>query len=81
MALSPGGDLPAHKTDQPVQIHVTDGDIVFHAAGDDYKLAKGDTLVFAAGVEHSAESADGCVFLLTVVRSDAGTGSHDAHIT
>ncbi len=81
MALSSGGDLPAHSTDQPVQIHVTDGEIVFHAAGNDYTLTKGDTLVFAAGVEHSAESAEGCVFLLTVVRSDTGSRSQDAHIT
>lgn len=81
MALSPGGDLPAHSTDQPVQIHVTDGDIVFRAAGSDYKLTKGDTLVFAAGVEHSAESEEGCVFMLTVVRSDSAGGSKDPHTT
>lgn len=81
MALSPGGDLPTHSTDQPVQIHVTEGEVVFHAVGTDYKLAKGDTLVFAAGVEHSAVSADGCVFLLTVVRTNPDAGSQAAHVT
>lgn len=81
MAISAGGDLPAHSTDQPVQIHVTDGEIVFHAVGEDYNLARGDTLVFAAGVEHSAVSANGCVFLLTVVRSNPDSGSQGAHPT
>jgi quercetin dioxygenase-like cupin family protein len=37
---------------------------------------KGDVLVFAAGVEHSAKSEDGCVFLLTVVRTASDSGSH-----
>lgn len=76
MALPAGGDLPAHSTEEPVQIHVTDGEIVFHAAKQDYPLVKGDVLVFAAGVEHSADSADGCVFLLTVVRTASDAGSH-----
>lgn len=76
MALSSGGDLPPHSTEEPVQIHVTDGAIVFHAAGRDYSLVKGDILVFAAGVEHSANSDDGCVFLLTVVRTASDSGSH-----
>lgn len=80
MALSSGGDLPLHSTDEPVQIHVTDGEIVFHALGDDYMLAKGDTLVFAAGVEHSATSEDGCVFLLTVVRPGLDSRAEAAHI-
>jgi quercetin dioxygenase-like cupin family protein len=77
MALASGGDLPVHSTDEPVQIHVTDGDVVFRAIGNDYHLTKGDTLVFAAGVEHSAETTDGCVFLLTVVRTKAD--SQTAH--
>jgi quercetin dioxygenase-like cupin family protein len=76
MAIAAGGDLPAHSTDEPVQIHVTDGEIVFHAVDEDYHLVKGDVLVFAAGVEHSAKSEDGCVFLLTVVRTASDSGSH-----
>ena len=81
MALASGGDLPPHSTDEPVQIHVTEGDILFHATGADFPLGKGDTLVFAAGVEHSAESANGCVFLLTVVRTKPDTGSNAIHGT
>lgn len=76
MAIAAGGDLPAHSTDEPVTIHITDGEIVFRAVGREYHLVKGDVLVFAAGVEHSATSADGCVFLLTVVRTKSGSGSH-----
>ncbi len=75
MALSPGGDLPRHSTDEPVTIHVTEGEVVFHAIDKDYHLIKGDVLVFAANVEHSAKSETGCVFLLTVVRTNAGSGT------
>ena len=75
MALSSGGDLPPHSTDEPVAIHVIEGDIDFHAAGTDYHLGTGDVLVFGAGVEHSAASVDGCVFLLAVVRTSSDTGS------
>ena len=73
MAIAPGGDLPAHSTDEPITIHVTDGDVVFRAIDREYPLTKGDFLVVAAGVEHSAVSDRGCVFLLTVVRSDSGS--------
>jgi quercetin dioxygenase-like cupin family protein len=67
MALAPSGGLPAHNTDGPVSIHVLEGDVVFEALGQKYPLSVGDVLVLAAGVEHSASSARGCVFLLTVV--------------
>ena len=76
MALSPGGDMPAHSTDEPVTIHVTEGAVVFHAAGKDYHLVTGDLLMFAANVEHAASTETGCVFLLTVVRTLAGSGSN-----
>src|SRR6478609_5675435 len=66
MALAPGGDLPAHNTDGPVSIHVLEGEVVFEALGQKYPLRVGDLLVLAAGVEHSASSTPGCVFLLTV---------------
>lgn len=75
MALSAGGTLPAHSTDEPVNIHVTDGEIVFRALDREYHLVRGDVLVFAAGVEHSATSDNGCVFLLTVVRTSSDSGS------
>ena len=75
MALSPGGDLPEHSTDEPVTIHVTEGSLTLRAMGHDYHLARGDVLMLAANVEHSAASDDGCVFLLTVVRTQNSSGS------
>ncbi len=76
MALAPGGSLPAHSTDDPVAIHVIEGDVTFVAIDQEYALERGDVLVFARGVEHAARSAAGTLFLLTVVhedRSGAGT--------
>jgi quercetin dioxygenase-like cupin family protein len=77
MALAPDGDLPAHKTDGPVSIHVLEGEVVFEALGQKYPLSAGDLLVLAAGVEHSASSVPGCVFLLTVVHTPSA-GSRSA---
>ena len=64
----------AHYTDWPVCIHVLEGEAVFEALGRKYPLSVRDQLVLAAGVEHSASSVPGCVFLLTVVhRPSAGS--------
>jgi quercetin dioxygenase-like cupin family protein len=77
LALAPGGDLPPHNTDGPVSIHVLEGEVVFEALGQTYPLHVGDLLVLAAGVEHSAISGPGCVFLLTVVHTPSA-GSRTA---
>jgi quercetin dioxygenase-like cupin family protein len=77
MALAPGGNLPPHNTDGPVSIHVLEGEVVFEALGQKYPLSVGDLLVLAAGVEHSASSVPGCVFLLTVVHTPSA-GSRSA---
>ena len=69
IALAAGGTLPSHATDDPVTIQVLDGTVVFDAAGREYPLALGDVLVLAAGVDHSARSEGGVLFLLTVVHS------------
>ena len=74
MAIAPDGKLPAHSTDGPVSIHLLQGAITFTAQGKDYALAAGDVLAIASGVEHSAYSAKGALFLLTVVHlPSAGT--------
>ncbi len=67
LAMAPGGDMPAHDTDGPVNVHVIEGSAVFTAGGRDYALGVGDIIVFGAGVEHAARSAHGCRMLLTVV--------------
>jgi quercetin dioxygenase-like cupin family protein len=69
MALAAGGNLPEHRTDGPVTIHVQNGEVTFTALGAEYPLAAGEVLVFAAGVPHAARSQGGCVFLLTVVHT------------
>lgn len=66
MAIAPGGNLPAHSTTGPVTIHVLEGELLFRALDRDYPLKIDDVLVLAAGVEHSATTATGGKFLLTV---------------
>jgi len=69
MALAAGGELPEHSTDGPVSIHVIRGAVVFRALDNEYALATGDILTLAPRVRHSAISAQGCSFLLTVVHT------------
>ena len=69
MAIGAGGNLPAHRTEGPVTIHVLEGAVTFDANGKSYPLTAGDVLVLAAGVEHAARSATGTLFLLTVVHA------------
>jgi quercetin dioxygenase-like cupin family protein len=69
MAIGPSGDIPPHTADGPVSIHVLEGDVTFTAANEKHELHAGDIVVFAAAVEHSAQSSGGCVMLLTVVHS------------
>jgi quercetin dioxygenase-like cupin family protein len=66
MGLAAGGVLPPHSTDNPVSIQVLNGDVTFYALDKEYVLAPGDVLVFAARVEHAAQSVHGALFLLTV---------------
>jgi quercetin dioxygenase-like cupin family protein len=80
MALPPGGDLPAHSADNPVTVHVTDGEVTFRAIDTEYHLVKGDVLVFAGGVEHAASSVDGCVFLLTDVLGNTNADAPAPHV-
>lgn len=67
MAVAAGGDIPVHKADGPVSIHLLEGDVTFTAAGTSHELNAGDVIVFAASVEHAAVSTRGCLLLLTVV--------------
>lgn len=77
MAIAAGGDLPAHRTDGPVTIHVLNGAVDVEALGETYPLRAGDVLVLASGVEHGAHSVTGGMFLLTVVHAPSA-GSRDA---
>jgi quercetin dioxygenase-like cupin family protein len=75
VGIAPGGTLPAHSTCGPVTIHVLEGEMTVRAGDHEYLLAPGDLLVLAPGLEHSARSAAGGVFLLTVVHPDDPNGS------
>ena len=67
MGIAAGGVLPVHSTDAHVTIHLLEGEVTFTARGREYPLHSGDVLVLAPGVEHEARSAQGGVFLLTVL--------------
>jgi quercetin dioxygenase-like cupin family protein len=69
MALAAGGELPPHSTDNPVSIQVLTGDVTFYALDKEYELSPGDVLVFAARVEHAAQSVHGALILLTVAHT------------
>lgn len=74
IALAAGGDLPAHRTADPITVHLLEGEVVFEAIGKEYVLHTGDVLSIAPGVEHAARSEGGGVFLLTIFHPpSAGT--------
>jgi quercetin dioxygenase-like cupin family protein len=66
VALGAGGELATHRAPGMVTIHVLEGEINLAAAGKDHAMKPRDLLVLEPGVEHSARSAAGGVFLLTV---------------
>ena len=72
VALGAGGELAAHRAPGMVTIHVLQGEINLAAAGKVYEMKPRDLLVMEPGVEHSARSAGGGVFLLTVAGAAPG---------
>jgi quercetin dioxygenase-like cupin family protein len=66
-----GGTIAPHRAAGPITVQVVDGELRFHAAGQEHRLAAGDLLVLDAGVEHHVDSAAGGSFLLTVVQPEA----------
>jgi quercetin dioxygenase-like cupin family protein len=72
VVMEPGGRIARHHAAGPITVHVLEGDIRFHAAGREHRLAAGDLLVLDAGVEHDVESDAGGSFLLTLVQPEAG---------
>ena len=75
MGIAAGGVLPAHRTDAHVTVHLLEGEVTFTARGRAYPLHVGDVLVLAPGVEHDARSANGGVFLLTVLYLGPGSAA------
>lgn len=79
VALAAGGELPRHRAEGPVTIQLLEGAVVFEALGRTYSLGVGDSLVFAPGVPHSARSAGGGLFLLTVVHTPSAGSREDVY--
>lgn len=77
VALGAGGELAPHRAPGPVTMHVLEGALTFSAAGKEYPVKARDILVMAPGVEHSARSTAGGVFLLTVVDTDTAPSPGD----
>ena len=74
-----GGKIAPHRAAGPITVQVLEGDIRFHAAGRDHRLAAGDLLVLDAGVEHDVNSDSGGTFLLTLLHLEPGqTASREA---
>src|SRR5207237_9615596 len=68
VAVRSGGGLREHKAAGPVTIHVLEGAIELNVAGESWPLSAGMLLAFEVGVPHAVTSAEGGLFLLTVVR-------------
>jgi quercetin dioxygenase-like cupin family protein len=68
VTVAPGGRIAAHQSDGPITVHVLDGEIRFGVKGQEHRLAAGDLLAVAAGLEHDVASDAGGTFLLTVVQ-------------
>lgn len=66
-ALAAGGEMPPHKAEGPVSIHVLDGDVAFTCGDNTQALSGGDLVVLEGNVEHALKSTNGCTVLLTVV--------------
>src|SRR5437867_12617148 len=49
MGIAAGGDMPPHRTDAQVTIHLLEGEVTFTALGREYPLTAGDVLILAGG--------------------------------
>lgn len=67
VGLKAGGTLRSHRADGPITIHVVEGAIDFEVGGTVWPLPAGTLFSLEAGMPHSVTSADGGIFLLTVV--------------
>jgi quercetin dioxygenase-like cupin family protein len=67
VGLKAGGTLRSHRADGPITIHVVEGAIDFEVGGTVWPLPAGTLFSLEAGMAHSVTSADGGIFLLTVV--------------
>jgi quercetin dioxygenase-like cupin family protein len=66
IGLAGGGELATHSADGPITVFVLEGALDFGVEDKTWSLRRGSLLAVDAGVKHSARSAEGAIFLLTV---------------
>jgi quercetin dioxygenase-like cupin family protein len=71
IGLNAGGSLRPHRAEGPLTVQVLEGTIEFEVAGESWTLSMGTLFALDAGIVHSVTSADGAIFLLTVVTIQA----------
>jgi quercetin dioxygenase-like cupin family protein len=69
IVLTPGGAIAEHQADGPITVQPLNGRVRFSAAGGVHDIGPGELLCAAPGIRHAVSSADGAVFLLTVVKA------------
>lgn len=66
VGLAAGGELAPHSADGPITVFVLEGALDFGVEDKTWSLRRGSLLAVDGGVEHSARSEEGAIFLLTV---------------
>lgn len=69
VTLRVGGQIATHRSSGPMTVHLLDGDIQLHAAGQEHRLPSGDLLVTVAELEHTVISEGGGTLPLTFVQA------------
>ena len=75
IGLAAGGELATHSADGPITVIVLEGALDFGIEDKTWSLRRGSLLAVDAGVEHSARSTGGAIFLLTVSLSTKQGGA------
>lgn len=75
VGMAAGGTMEPHKADGPITVQVLEGTVEFEVEGAWRTLPAGSLLAFGAGVVHAVRSAEGGIFLLTVVSVGTGSGA------
>lgn len=64
--INAGVELGEHSAPATAMIIVIDGEIVFISGGNERRVAKGGSVVFAAGERHSVRGVEESAFLLLI---------------
>jgi quercetin dioxygenase-like cupin family protein len=69
VVLAPGATTAEHRADGPITIQPLQGQIRFTAESVVREVGPGQMLCAGPGVPHAVASAEGAVFLLTIVKA------------